>query len=74
MILAVKANGNKVHQLTINYQESERGGNGWLRMLTFVPKEDRICAWTYSPFADEHLRDAANEFTLDYDMSAGRRN
>ena len=66
--------GNTVHQLAINYQESVRGGNGWLRILTFVPKEDRIYAWTYSPFADEYLRDAANEFTLDYDMSAGRKN
>lgn len=73
-LTSVGAHGNKVHQLAINYQERVKGGNGWLRVLTFVPKENRIYSWTYTPFADEYLRDAANEFTLDYDMSAARMN
>ena len=34
--------GNDVHQLLSNYQQEPNGGNGWLRLMKFVPPEDRI--------------------------------
>ena len=59
-------NGNPVHQLLANYQTM---GGGYLRVMKFVPAENRIEVRTYSPLRDKYLDDAYNQFTLDYDMT-----
>jgi len=68
--------GNLVHQMLANYQAQERGGSGYLRILTFLPEEDRIEVSTYSPLIAEtdgeeaaYRDDEQNSFSLDYDMS-----
>jgi hypothetical protein len=38
----------KVHRILASYQIKESGGNRWLRIMTFVPEEDRIYVTTYS--------------------------
>lgn len=58
--------GNLVHQVLANYQWWERGGMGWLRILTFLPSEGRIQFETYSPVLDRYRRAPASEFTLAY--------
>ena len=58
--------GNVVHQVLTNYQMKARGGNGWLRIMTFLPKEQTIRVRTYSPFLDEWATDEQNQFELSY--------
>jgi DNA repair exonuclease SbcCD nuclease subunit len=57
--------GKPVYQMLADYQNKM---DGWLRILTFVPEEDKIYVKTYSPFKDEYLTDEKNEFVLDYEM------
>ena len=60
--------GNAVHQVLANYQMRKKGDNGWLRILRFVPSENRIEVSTYSPVLGRYLEDGENKFTLDYAM------
>jgi len=60
--------GKKVHQLLADYQDEENGGNGWLRILQFSPKEDKIYAETYSPYLKAYQTDEDSEFVLDYEL------
>jgi carboxypeptidase family protein/Big-like domain-containing protein/calcineurin-like phosphoesterase family protein len=57
-------NGNLVNQLFINFQTAPNGGNGWLRIITFHPASNTVSVQTYSPFLNQFLTDAANQFTL----------
>ena len=61
--------GNAVHQLLANYQGEPYGGVGWLRLMKFVPEDDKIYVTTYSPYIDGYKTDPYNTFELDYDMS-----
>lgn len=44
--------GQDVIQLLINYQDSYRGGNGWLRLAEFDERANRITFRTFSPWVD----------------------
>ena len=57
--------GTKVNQILANYQMLENGGNGWLRVMKFVPQENRIEFATYSPTLDEYTVDEQNQFVLE---------
>ncbi|MDQ7781004.1 MAG: metallophosphoesterase, partial [Planctomycetota bacterium] len=59
--------GNKVHQVLANYQMRD-GGDGWLRIMKFLPSEDRIVVSTYSPLTKQHATDEENDFRLEYEM------
>lgn len=60
--------GKPVYQLLANYQQEDNGGNGWLRIMEFIPKENRIWVRTYSPYLDRYKKDIENEFSLEYDI------
>jgi hypothetical protein len=60
--------GKPVHQVLADYQGRTNGGNGWLRIMTFKPGEDRIYVETYSPTLNQFETDANSKFTLSYDM------
>jgi ABC-type Fe3+-siderophore transport system permease subunit len=60
--------GNRVHQLLANYQMKENGGNGWLRIMKFVPEANEIRVTTYSPVLKEYAADEDSKFELDYAM------
>ncbi|MCE5340651.1 MAG: metallophosphoesterase [Planctomycetaceae bacterium] len=55
----------KVTQILANYQMKENGGNGWLRLMKFVPAEDKIAVETYSPYLKEYSKDPNNSFTVE---------
>jgi hypothetical protein len=59
--------GNTVHQVLVDYQNSPQGGNGWLRLLQFLPDGRTIRVRDYSPLLDETSTDpsCAFEFQLD---------
>ena len=60
--------GKPVHQILADYQDSPSGGNGWLRIMEFVPSEDKIYVKTYSPYLNKYNTDSAAQFTLNYEM------
>lgn len=60
--------GNNVHQILANYQMKKNGGNGWLRIMKFVPAQDKIVVTTYSPVLKKYATDAQNQFELEYSM------
>ena len=67
--------GNPVHQVLANYQGWDNGGDGWLRLMTFVPDEDRIDVEAFSPTlwaasgGTEGTTDHPDHaFSLDYEM------
>ena len=60
--------GRPVYQLLADYQTRENGGDGWLRLLKFVPEQDKIYVRTYSPWLDEFETDENSQFELEYEM------
>jgi len=71
-LTSVGDKGNKVHQILANYQMKENGGNGWLRIMKFLPAKDKIIVTTYSPVLQRYANDAQNRFEVDYLMSRHR--
>jgi hypothetical protein len=59
-----------VYQLLSDYQGMPQGGDGWLRIMKFVPSENTIYVKTYSPYLDNYLTSSAHQFQLNYPMSA----
>ncbi|MBM3880870.1 MAG: DNRLRE domain-containing protein [Verrucomicrobia bacterium] len=60
--------GRQVHQLLADYQDYPNGGDGWLRLLRFVPIEDKIQVQTFSPYLNQYQADPESNFELDYPM------
>jgi hypothetical protein len=66
------ANAHPVHQILSDYQDLPSGGGGYLRILRFVPAEDKIYVQTYSPWLNQYQTDADSQFTLDFPMSGAQ--
>ncbi len=60
--------GNEVHQILSNYQAYENGGNGWLRIMTFYPEDNKVEVKTYSPYLDIYHASPDNNFEFFYNM------
>jgi hypothetical protein len=60
-------NGNNVHQLVVDYQDIQNGGNAWLRLLQFLPDGKTVRVRDYTPLLDQtsKLPECAFEFVLD---------
>jgi hypothetical protein len=61
--------GHPVYQLLADYQSRPNGGDGWLRLLRFVPEENKVYVETYSATLDMYETDANSSFALDYPMN-----
>lgn len=48
-LVGIGDHGNKVYQMLANYQMAANGGNGILRVIHFIPEEDRFVVRTFSP-------------------------
>jgi hypothetical protein len=69
-------NGGVAHQTSFNdankpvleieadYQNFDEGGNGYLRLMEFDEANNMIHVRTYSPYLDQYLTDAGNQFDL----------
>ncbi len=57
-------NGNTVHIVMANYQYSEGGGNGFLRIMKFDQDAVQCDVSTYSPFLDKFWKDEKNDFIV----------
>lgn len=58
-----------VYQLLSDYQDFPLGGSGYLRIMTFEPRNDIIRVSTYSPYLDKYLEEEGNQFDLAFDMA-----
>lgn len=56
--------GNTIHNLLANYQRRDNGGDGWLRLYRFYPKDNRVQALTYSPTLDSYETDNNSQFAF----------
>jgi hypothetical protein len=56
--------GETTHQMFVNYQMRKLGGEGYLRLLEFLPDGKTIHVKSYSPLYDKFLQDAANQFNF----------
>jgi 3',5'-cyclic AMP phosphodiesterase CpdA len=58
-------NGNVVNILLSDYQCDEKGGNGYLRVMEFIPAQSIIHIEAFSPLINK-LRDKSTSFDLPY--------
>ncbi|MBN2578447.1 MAG: metallophosphoesterase [Pirellulales bacterium] len=56
--------GNVVHNLLANYQFMDNGGEGYLRLLEFLPDGNTVHVRTYSPTLDSYMTAPNQDFTL----------
>jgi len=56
--------GNVVHQILANYQQRYRGGQGYLRLLEFLPDGAAVQVRTYSPVLDRFMTWPDQQFVL----------
>nr|WP_281375558.1 Ig-like domain-containing protein [Haloferula luteola] len=61
--------GRAVHSILADYQGRNHGGDGWLRILEFSPRNNEVRVKTYSATLDEYESDADSEFVLPVDLS-----
>jgi hypothetical protein len=66
--VSIGENGNLVDEILSNYQHMPNGGNGWLRIMKFIPEEDKIEVRTYTPFGNEYFKGPESQFTVNYPM------
>ena len=57
--------GNVINILLSDYQTDEKGGNGYLRVMKFIPSQSIIHVETFSPLLNK-LRDKSTSFDLPY--------
>ena len=60
--------GNTVHQLQSNYQNWQKGGSGYLRIMVFFPSENRISVQTYSCGLRQYTTLPSALFEVKYEM------
>ena len=57
--------GQNVHQIVANYQQLANGGDGYIRLLEFLPDGRTVQVKTYSPTRDRWLTDSRNQFRFE---------
>ena len=60
----IGVNGNVVNETFTNFQAQTNGGNGFFRILTFHPSENRIDVTTYSPYLNQFRTTADEQFSM----------
>ncbi|WP_435075227.1 DNRLRE domain-containing protein [Halorubrum sp. HHNYT27] len=67
--------GSRIYEMLSNYQDYANGGDGWMRLVKFVPDGgssglDRISVRTYSPSRNEYKTDRRSQFSFDLDFAS----
>ena len=57
-----------VHVVLQDYQDEANGGNGWLRIFTFRPEQNKIDVQTYSPSLKEYKTGPKSKFSFAVDF------
>jgi len=59
--------GKKAHQMLVDYQGRNLGGEGYLRILEFQPDGKTVQVKSYSPLHDGYLPDPGSQFRFEMD-------
>jgi hypothetical protein len=59
--------GKTVHQMLVNYQMRPLGGEGYLRLLEFLPDGKTVHVKSYSPLYDSYLDEPGQQFSFETD-------
>ncbi len=62
--------GQPVIELLSDYQSWPNGGDGWLRIMRFVPDKNEVQVRTYSPTLDKFGTGEKSQFSLPIDFAA----
>ena len=62
--------GNRVVEILAVYQGRAKGGDGFLRLIRFVPANRQIEVRTYSPALDQFETDQNSQFVVPWEMPA----
>jgi len=62
--------GNQVVEILADYQKRTNGGDGFLRLIRFVPASRQIEVRTYSPALDKFETDENSQFVVPWEMPA----
>lgn len=65
LLVSETDDGTPVLQMLANYQFLGHGGQGWLRILKFRPRQSTLDVYTYSPWLDEWRQEEDQQFTVD---------
>ena len=64
--------GHTVHELLADYQGVSGHGDGYLRIMEFVPSANSVNVYTYSPWRDEYRTGGDSQFPINnFEMSGG---
>ena len=61
--------GQEVIEIQADYQSRPNGGDGWMRLIEFLPNDNRIDVKTYSPTLDRFETDANSQFSIDINFA-----
>jgi Concanavalin A-like lectin/glucanases superfamily/Fibronectin type III domain/Calcineurin-like phosphoesterase len=62
--------GNTVHTLMSDYQSGyTNGGNGYLRIMQFLPGQNLLSVKTYSPYSNTSLTGSGSQFSLPVNLT-----
>jgi hypothetical protein len=56
--------GRTTHQMLVDYQARQLGGEGYLRILEFLPDGKTVHVKSYSPLYDKYLSDPGDQFSF----------
>lgn len=62
-------NGRTVWSVLSDYQSRTNGGNGWLRLYEFSPRNNVIRVKTYSPWLNQFETGTSSQFEIPYAMT-----
>ncbi len=57
--------GKMTHQMLVNYQMRQLGGEGYLRTLEFLPNGKTVHVKSHSPLYDKNLENAEHQFSIE---------
>jgi hypothetical protein len=64
---AVNEQGDKVHLMLTNFQMRSLGGEGYMRLLEFLPDGNTVQIKTYSPVLGRYMLDAEHQYKIEMD-------
>ncbi len=64
-------NNNTVRSFMTDYQGRTNGGSGFMRLMEFSPRNNKVLAWTLSPYYAGWEHDADSQFEFYYNMESG---
>jgi hypothetical protein len=59
--------GKTTHQILVDYQHRKLGGEGYLRILEFLPDRKTVRVKSYSPLYDKYLEEPNQQFQFELD-------